>query len=169
MAELEHRRRLAAFEFGAPQQAHDPLGQGGIDAAPDQIFGALMLFQKRLQQRIEQRVIRQRVAVALVGSQFSAGGFLTDGCAHQFTRCRQAELGAALRRCRGIDPGAEAEHAGFVEVANHGQPAVHVAIEGAVTNRELTFVAGGEQQLPLLVGHGHQQGAADARLQVFGS
>ena len=75
---------------------------------------------------------------------------------------RESQRLAAAQGCVAVEPVAQGKHAGFVEIANHRKPAVHVAVEGAVAHGQLGFVAGGQQQLALLVGHGHQQGAANA-------
>ena len=52
-------------------------------------------------------------------------------------------------------------------VADHRQAAAHVAVERAVADGELALVAGGEQQVVVLVGERHQDGAADAGLDVL--
>ena len=122
-----------------------------------------------LQDRVEHGVVGQGIAIELVGAQLGAGGFIADRPPHQLAVAWQPQLTPAGAGGGRIEPGAKLEHAGFVEVADHGQAAVHVAVEGAITDGQLAFVAGGEQQLALLVGHSHQQGAADARLQVFGA
>ena len=69
---------------------------------------------------------------------------------------------------RAVDPVAEPEDRGLVEVSDDCQPSVHIAIQGAVAHGQFRLVAGGQQQLPLLVGHSHQQRPADAGLQVLG-
>ena len=127
-----------------------------------------MLLDVGLEQGIEQGVIGQGIAIALVWTQFGARRLQADRFSDQFARFGQAQVVAAGPGGVAIEPGAELKHGGFVEIADHGQAAVHVAVEGAIAHGQLRFVAGGEQQLAALVGQGHQQGAADARLQIFG-
>ena len=126
------------------------------------------LLDQSFQQGIQLAVVRQRVAVLLVWPQFSAGGFAADRLPHQVPLLRQPQLLPAVPGCWAVDPVAQREDAGLVQIADHRQTAVHVAVEGAIPHRQLGFVARGQEQLALLVGHGHQQRAADAGLQVLG-
>ncbi len=53
------------------------------------------------------------------------------------------------------------------EVADHGQPAAHVAVQRAVRRGQLRLVAGGQQQGVELVGPRHEERSADPRLDVL--
>ena len=52
-------------------------------------------------------------------------------------------------------------------VADHRQPAAHIAIQRAVADRQLALVAGGQHQRADLVGERHQRDAAQPRLQIL--
>lgn len=53
------------------------------------------------------------------------------------------------------------------QVGDDGEAAAHVAIEGAVADGDLALVARGEEERAELVGHGHEEEAAGAGLDVF--
>ena len=55
----------------------------------------------------------------------------------------------------------------FRHVGNYGEAAGHVAVERAVADGHLGFVAGAEHQRAEFIGQGHEQIAADARLDIF--
>ena len=53
------------------------------------------------------------------------------------------------------------------QIADDRQGADHVAVERAIAHGHLGFVAGGEHQGAELVGERHEDGAANARLDVL--
>jgi hypothetical protein len=55
----------------------------------------------------------------------------------------------------------------FRQIGDHSQAAGHVAIDGAITDGEFTFVACGKQERTEFVRHGHQEIAAHPRLYIF--
>ena len=61
----------------------------------------------------------------------------------------------------------EGVDAGLEDVADDGEGADHVAVEGAVAGGHLGLVAGGEDERAELVGEGHEERAADAGLEVL--
>ena len=62
---------------------------------------------------------------------------------------------------------AERVDAGLEDVADDGEGADHVSVEGAVAGGHLAFVAGGEDERAELVGERHEERAADAGLEIF--
>ena len=55
-----------------------------------------------------------------------------------------------------IDPAGELINEGLRHVADDGEAAGHVAVDGTVTDREFALVARGEQEMPKLMGKRHQ-------------
>ena len=66
-----------------------------------------------------------------------------------------------------VDPGGHLVDLGLVEVGDDHQCSAEVAVEGAVAHRELALVGGVQEQGPVSVGVEHQDGAADAGLEIF--
>ena len=66
-----------------------------------------------------------------------------------------------------VDPGGHLVDLGLVEVGDDHQCAAEVAVEGAVAHRELALVGGVQEQGPVPVGVEHQDGAADAGLEIL--
>ena len=66
-----------------------------------------------------------------------------------------------------VFPGAESIDQRFRHVLDHCEAARHVAVQRAVAGGHLALVAGGQHDRAELVRQRHQQGAADARLDVF--
>ena len=127
----------------------------GIEAARHDASSASRLFRRRRSTiAIEHVVRRQRVLVGLVGPQLGA---------RRLGERRRRESRPACR----VDVARQSIDQRLRHVADHGQPAAHVAVQRAVADRELALVAGGEQQAPGLVRQRHQRRAADARLQVL--
>ena len=58
------------------------------EALADELLRAAQLFDQGFENRIEQGVIGQGIAVPLVRTQLGAGGFGADRGAHQLTACR---------------------------------------------------------------------------------
>ena len=66
-----------------------------------------------------------------------------------------------------VAPARQRENGGFVNVLDGRKAPAHVAIQRAVAHGVFALVARGQQQMAVLVGQGHEQHAAHARLQVF--
>ena len=56
---------------------------------------------------------------------------------------------------------------GLRQIGNDAQAAAHVTVEGAIADRHLAFIAGGEQQIAEFVGERHQHVAANPCLNIF--
>ena len=111
---------------------------------------------------VEHVVRRQRVLIALAGLEL--GGrrlgqhiLRNDGAFRSETALRPLPIAVARQR---ID-------LGLVEVLDRIEAAIHIAIERGIADRDFRFVAGGQHHRPELVGDGHEQSTARARLQIL--
>ncbi len=68
---------------------------------------------------------------------------------------------------RPIGDAAQRVDQGLGDVADDGQAAAHIAVQSAVADGELAFIAGGQDQRAELIGERHQGDAAQAGLQVL--
>ena len=66
-----------------------------------------------------------------------------------------------------VDPARELVNHRLRHIADHGEAAGHVAVNCAIADRELAFVAGGENKMAELVRERHQRHRAQTRLHVF--
>src|SRR5207302_2998346 len=66
-----------------------------------------------------------------------------------------------------IEPARDGVHGCLAQVADRRESARHVAVESAKAGGELALVARREEQRARLVRIGHEQHAANARLQVL--
>jgi hypothetical protein len=66
-----------------------------------------------------------------------------------------------------VDDAAEAIDERLGDVADDGEAADHVTVEGAVADGDFAFIAGREDESVPLVGQGHQSEAAEAGLDVL--
>ena len=109
----------------------------------------------RPQNRIKDLVVGERLIVALVGFEFG--------------RWRLGEHSGRDDRSTGnlIAPGAQVVDGEFPDIANDGECAGGVAVERGVADRCLGLVAGREHEPTVLIGHRHQDHAANTRLQVL--
>jgi hypothetical protein len=110
LAEFQHWWCLAPLELRAAQQTHHPLSESRIRAPLAELFWALVLFQERLEQRIKNGLIWQRIAVFLIGAQLDAGGFLANRRSDQVPLRRQTQLLAHRLGSLGVDPVADMKH-----------------------------------------------------------
>lgn len=55
----------------------------------------------------------------------------------------------------------------FVQVADDAQGSYRIAVQGSVTDCDLAFIGGRQQDIPEFIGYRHHHHAPDARLHVF--
>jgi hypothetical protein len=146
---------VSALVLGEVDQAEHAGDHGAVEAGGGDFIEALVLLDTALEDRVQQRVLGQRVAVLLVLAQLGGGRTVDGGLRND------------LAPGRAVAPAAEVEHEGLGHVLDHREAAGHVAVQGAVADRGLALVAGGEHEPAELVGQRHQDVAADAGLQVF--
>ncbi len=80
---------------------------------------------------------RQAVLIGLVGAEFGGRWFREGG----FRYGRDITgLSRAL-----VDTVAKGENLGFEEIADGGEPATHIAVEGAIAHGQFAFVASREE------------------------
>ncbi len=91
--------------------------------------------------------------IGLAGAELGAGWFL-DGI-------RRDERAVAVEV-----PG-EVVNESFGHVGDDGETTAHIAVEGAITDGEFAFVAGGEEEVAEFIGEGHEGEAAEAGLHIF--
>src|SRR5580700_1310392 len=151
---LEPRSRLLALVFGAIHHPDHAPHYRNVDAPlSSDAFGRMRFFHVILEHGIENVVRRQRVAVSLIGTQFSRRRLLERGTRNHF----------ATRVYVLTDPVDQR----FRNVGNHREPAHHVSIESAVTHAQFTLVAGREYDGAELIGKRHQNHAAGAGLKIL--
>ncbi len=112
-----------------------------------------VFFDERFENRVEHRVIGQRVAVFLLRPEFRRRLPRDRSLGY-----RVAERIAVTRKT--VDER-------LVAVFYRREAARHVAVERRITDRHLALVAGREQHAAGLVGYRHQDHAAAARLDIF--
>ena len=117
------------------------------------VVGAAVLFHVRFEHRVEGVVGGQAVGVELVLPQLGRRRLLEDAGRNHFAAA--------------VAPPREAVHPALQHVLQHREAARHVAVEGGVAHAHLALVPGRQHEPSELVGEGHQQVAADARLQVL--
>ena len=143
-------RRLNSFVSTSRRMRCDELA---VEACGGDLVDFLPLLDVELEDPVEDVVRRERVLVGLVRAQL--GG----------RRLGHRRLGDDLALA--VDPARDAIDHGLVHVAEERQAAGHVAVERAVADGELGLVAGGQHQRAGAVGPGHEDVAADARLDVL--
>src|SRR6266851_8052838 len=116
LAALELIRRRLDF-------IQNVVNQLRIVARRDDFFGRLLLFKIQLQDRIEFVIRRQRLIVKLFGREFSRRAFLDNRTRNQFA--------VAIVKPRQLI------NLSFQNVADYRESTVRVAIERAVTQRQL--------------------------------
>ena len=67
----------------------------------------------------------------------------------------------------GVDPARELVNHRLRHVADHGEAAGHVAVNGAIADGEFALVSSGEKEVTELVRERHQNHSAQTRLHVF--
>ncbi len=115
--------------------------------------GRQRLVDEGLDQGVEHGVLGQRVRVLLVRL--------------QLRRRRLRERGLRDHRPVAVDVPRESVDEHLRDVRDEGVTAGHVAVEGAVPDGQLRLVAGREHEVAEGVREGHQDGAADAGLDVL--
>ncbi len=129
--------------------------QLGVEAGVDDLADGAVVDDERLEERVEHVVGGKALVVALVGTQLGRG------------RLHQHRLGDDGAARHAISVPAQPVHERLGHVLDHGEAACRVAVERRVAGGELALVAGGEHDPPRGVGHGHEDHAADARLEVL--
>ncbi len=124
-----------------------------IETEPGNFVHRHVFLDKRLEDRVEDRVIGQRVAVLLVWPEF--GGRLA----------RYGALGDGLTQRVAITR--EPVDQRLAAVLDRRKTARHVAVQRRITDRHLALVAGRQQHAARLVGYRHQDHAAAAGLDVL--
>jgi hypothetical protein len=144
---------LLAFPFIEIDATLEPADGVFIKTVSDDFIRGEVLFDVKFKDGIKDIVGRERVLIGLVRTKFSAWGFV-DGVPGD-------DFGVA------IDPTRDLIDACFREIRNGSEAAAHVAVDGAVSDREFAFVSGGEQEVVFLIGEGHEKEAADAGLHIL--
>ena len=133
--------------------------------AADDLLDGVVLLDVGLQDRVEDVVGRQGVGVLLARPQLRRRRLgerrLRD---HRAQDRRVHRVGQAGR---GVAPAGELVDQRLGDVLDHGEAAGHVAVERRVADRVLALVAGGQDDVAVLVRQRHEQVAADARLDVL--
>src|ERR1043165_1380967 len=127
-------RRLDAVE----NIQHETL----IESRGHDLVWRRLLLEVQTQHAIELVVWRQRLIVKLSRRQFRRRTFVDDRMWNQ--------LLVPVQVIR------ERITFGFQNVANHREPAVRIAVQSAIAEREFRFVAGRQQQTVFGVGDRHQ-------------
>ena len=112
-----------------------------------------------LEHEVEVLVLRKGVAVALIGAQFGTGCLLD---AVRRNRGRQADrLGPR------VPPSRKLPDKGLGNVLDGCISAYGIAIDRRVAHSEFALVAGGEHEVPLGIGQGHERGSSHPCLEVL--
>src|SRR5947209_648078 len=151
----EGGRELAALELvgGRLDAVEYVVDERGVVALGDDLFGRSLALEVELEDWVEHVVGRKTLVVELVGGEFRRGALVDDGPRDQLAFA--------------IDVARERIDLGLENVADDGESDVRVAVERAVAEGEFRLVAGRKQQTALGVRDGHQDVAAQARLQVL--
>ncbi len=112
-----------------------------------------ILFNIGLEDGIEHIVRRQGILIRLVGPKLRRGSLVEAGL-------RNAFFFAVNVARDGVD-------SGLGNVGDDGKSPRHVPVKGAIADRQLGFIARGQQERSELVGERHQNVAANPRLDVF--
>ena len=151
--ELDIGGALGAFIVVAGDHAGDFADDGFGMPLGDDGFGGEVVLDVEFQDGVQLGVFGQGVLVFLSGAQLGGGGF-GDGVFGDDFALAVDVAGKGVDVC-------------FVEVADDAEGAAEVAVEGAVADCRLAVVGGVKGDVAELVGHCHDQHAADARLEVF--
>src|SRR5687767_9525361 len=146
-------RRLTPFVLAQAHEPHHALHIGTAEPRCDDLSRAQVALDIGLQDRIEHWIGRQAVLVGLAGTQFRRRRAL------DYALWYDARNAVAVAR-EPVD-----HHLG--QVFQYRKTSRHVAVKRRVTGSHLALVAGREHDRAGLVGEGHQQRAADARLQIL--
>jgi len=125
--DLDAGRALAAFIFAEVDQSNGFQNSGFIKVRGKHGINAHVFFNIGFEDRVEHFVGRERIGVLLIGSKLRRGRALN----------RRGRNGEALF----VSPAAEIEHECFGNVFDDGEAAGHIAIEGAVADRDFAFVS----------------------------
>ena len=153
MRDADAHRRLAPLVFIDLDQTRDFRHVGRRVASLDNVGDRPVFFHVQLHDAVEHLIRRQGILVQLVGAQFGR------------RPPRQDTLGYHFRHP--VTVRAQAVHEGLGDILDDGKAARHVAVQGAITDGHLALVARRQDDAAVLVRQGHQQGAADARLDVL--
>ena len=145
-----------ALEFRGGHAANHVAHHAFVYARHHQRFGIDDVFQKLAQDGIEDRVGGQTVFVHLIGMEFRRRRFGEDAFGDDFGPVHL------------VVPAREFIDFGLVDVADGFQGAHGVAVQGAVAHGVFRLVARTEYGAAHAVGKGHEQGTADAGLDIVG-
>src|SRR6267378_6609764 len=134
---LQSERGLLSLVFVKINAALHPAYRFFIKPARDDITGTQVFFDVKLQDLIENFVWRQCVLIFLIWFQLCAWRLFNRRSWNDF----------ALP----VDPARQLINHGLRNIADHGQPASHVAIERAISNSQFALVSGSQQQMTKLV------------------
>ena len=119
-----------AFPLVEVYAALDPAHGVFLEAAGDDFIGGELVFDVKFEDGVEDFVRRKGVLVFLVEPKFGTGRFIEGVPWDNFPMP--------------IDPAGDLIHAAFWQVGNDCQAAAHVAVNRAVADRELAFIAGSQ-------------------------
>ncbi len=134
----------------------------GDDAANDaeietivigDLLGAADILDIGFEDAVENVVGGQGILIGLIGAKLGGGRLDQSGFGDQFPAP--------------IDEIGELVDHKFWNVGDDGEAASHIAIESAIADSHLRFIAGAEKQGAKFIGESHQEIAADARLKIF--
>ena len=126
------------------------------------VVDAAFLLDEPTQHGVEIGIFRQGVLVLLVRPQLGGWRLAHDPRRHHLAGGTQRPF-----RDTAVPPRGQRVDVGLVLILQHRIAAAHVAVERGVAHRHLGLVAGRQQHRTELVGDGHQQEAAHARLDVL--
>ena len=144
---------LFAFVFVEVNEPHDSVDDLGLVARCGDFGAGAAFFDVELKDAVEDGIRRQGIGIGLVGAEFGGGGLLNGIEGDHLVL--------------GIEVAGEGVHLHLREVGNHRETTAHIAVEGAVTNRDFALVASGEQEGAVFIGERHEQETSGAGLQVF--
>ena len=139
--------------LGTVHQTHDPQHLVAGMAGGDELLDALQLLDETDEDRVERRVVGQRVRIELAGPQLRRGR-LVDG------RGRDADPVPVAVTCQRVDLALE-------HILEWCEPARHVAVEGRISHGVLRLVPGGQHDRSAFVRQRHQEQTPQPRLEVL--
>ena len=156
------RRRLEALIFAHINQMLYFFDGFAVKPGCDAIRHRGLIIHQHLQDAIKHRIGWQAVFIFLIRAQLGAGGFVDDARINDHT-LRSHHPVPVMR----VAPPADVKHPRLIQILNRIIPARHIAIDGRIADRDLRFIACGQQHMPKFIGQRHQQQAAQARLDIF--
>ena len=121
-----------------------------------------LIVHQHLQDAIKHRIGRQAVFVLLIRAQLGAGGFVDD--ARINNHALRSHHPITMMR---IAPAADVKHPRLVQILNRIISACHIAVDRRIADRDFRFIACGQQHMAEFIGQGHEQQAAQTRLDIL--